>query len=635
MTIARELFISTFLANISFIVFLPLFTGILLIVLPQRFRIFKQVFALIISIITFISALLIYIAKSAGRYVNLFNLFPLRYLSLSEDFEAVTGLAVLNVDNLAKLIVLFVCLFSVIIIIYSFAYINKANNIRNYYAYLMLTLACSVCAALADNLILFIIFWGFLCLTLYKLIKGYDEESSTAATKSLILIGASDGFIIFGMAVLWKIGQTMEISRLNVATNNFLNVFAFFSFLIGSFTKAGAFPFHTWIPDYAKKAPASSSAFLPASLDKLLGIYFMVRICKDMFVINQWLTLILLITGVITIIIGVMMALMQHNYKRLLGYHAVSQVGYMVVGLGLGTPLGIVGGLFHMINNALYKSGLFLVAGSIEKRTGKENLNDLGGLSRAMPLTFIAALIFSLSISGIPPFNGFASKWTIYQGIVDFGKETGIANRLWIIWLSLAVIGSALTLASFVKFITGAFMGRARKEFNKVKEVSTVMWLPQVFLALVCIGFGIFATNLVLPKIFAPLVGDFQYAGSWNSSTISFLVLISIILGFLIYLAGNIKNMRTADSFVGGEKIQQQTGYSSTEFYKTISNFNIFSFFYKKADNKRFDIYNVSKDIILWLYRRFSTAHSGVLSSYAIWFLVGLTIMLILLLSFI
>jgi len=635
MNLAGDLLLNTFLAHISVIVFLPLIGGILLIILPERIKIFKRVFALVISIITFISALQIYIVKSAVEHVNLFNLFPLRNLSISEDFEAVTGLAVLNIDNLAKLIVLFVCLFSVIIIIYSFVYINKTKNIRNYYAYLLLTLGGSLYAALADNLILFITFWGFLCLTLYKLIKGYDEESSAAATKSLILIGASDGFIIFGMAILWKIGQTMEISQLKVATNNYLNVIAFFSFLIGSFTKAGAFPFHTWIPDYAKKAPASSSAYLPASLDKLLGIYFMVRICRDMFILNQWLTLILLIIGVLTIIIGVMMALMQHNYKKLLGYHAVSQVGYMVTGLGLGTPLGIVGGLFHMVNNALYKSGLFLVAGSIEKRTGKEDLDDIGGLSRAMPLTFITALIFALSISGIPPFNGFASKWTIYQGIIDFGKEPGIANQLWIIWLSLAVIGSALTLASFVKFITGAFLGRARKEFNDVKEVSIVMWLPQVFLALLCVGFGVFATNLIIPKIFAPIVGDFQYTGSWNSQTISLLVLVSIILGIFIYLIGNIKNFRTADSFIGGEKIQQETGYSSTEFYNTIANQNFFSFFYKHADKKQFDLYNVSKNIILWLYAKFSNVHSGVLSNYAIWFLVGLVIMLILLLSFI
>jgi formate hydrogenlyase subunit 3/multisubunit Na+/H+ antiporter MnhD subunit len=635
MNIAGDLLLNTFLANISSIVFLPLLAGILLLILPERIRVFKRIFALAISIITLISAVQIYFAKYAGQYVNLFNLFPMRYLPISEDHEAVTGLAVLNVDSLARLIVMFVCLFSVIIIIYSFVYIDKAKNIRNYYAYIMLTLAGSAIAALADNLILFVVFWGFLCFTLYKLIKGYDEESSAAATKSLLLIGASDGFILFGMAVLWKIGQTMEISRLSVATNNYLNVFAFFSFLIGSFTKAGAFPLHTWIPDYTKKAPATSSAYLPASLDKLLGIYFMIRICRDIFILNQWLTLILLTTGVLTIIIGVMMALMQHNYKKLLGYHAVSQVGYMVVGIGLGTPLGFVGGLFHMINNALYKSGLFLVAGSIEKRTGKEELDDIGGLSGAMPLTFIAALIFALSISGVPPFNGFASKWTIYQGIIDFGKEPGIANSLWIIWLSLAVIGSALTLASFVKFITGAFLGRTRKEFKNVKEVSIVMWLPQLFIALICIGFGVFATNLVIPKIFAPLAGDFQYTGSWNSSTISFLVLISIVLGIVIYLAGNIKNIRTADSFIGGEKMQQETGYSPTEFYKTIANQSFFSFFYKKADKKLFDLYNLSKNAILWAYKKFSTAHSGVLSNYAIWFLVGLVVMLVLLLSFI
>jgi formate hydrogenlyase subunit 3/multisubunit Na+/H+ antiporter MnhD subunit len=621
------------LTRIFYIVFLPLIGGILLIILPERIKIFKGVFALIISIFTFISALQIYIVKSAVGHVNLFNLFLLRKIPLSEDFEAITGLAYLNVDNLAKLIVLFVCLFSVIIILYSFVYINKEKNIRNYYTYILLTLGASVCAVLADNLILLITFWGFLAITLYKLIKGYDEESSAAAKKSLILIGASDGFMIFGVAILWKIGQVMGISQLKIETNNLLNVIAFFSLLIGSFTKAGAFPFHTWIPDYTKKAPASSSAYLPASLDKLLGIYFMVRICRDMFIVNQWLTLILLIIGILTIIIGVMMALIQHNYKKLLGYHAVSQVGYMVTGLGLGTPLGIVGGLFHMINNSLYKSGLFLVAGSIEKRTGKEELDDIGGLSGAMPLTFITALIFALSISGIPPLNGFASKWTIYQGIIDFGKEPGIANRLWIIWLALAVIGSALTLASFVKFITGAFLGRVRKEFNKVKEVNIAMWFPQVFLALLCVGFGVFATNLIIPKMFLPVAGDFQFVGSWNSSIISLLVIISIILGILIYLAGNIKNFRISDSFVGGETFRDETGYSSTEFYNTISNSNLFSFFYKKAEEKWFDIYYISRSVILWLNTKFSSIHNGVLSNYVIWVLAGLIIMLILLFS--
>ena len=159
------------------------------------------------------------------------------------------------------------------------------------------------------------------------------------------------------------------------------------------------------------------------------------------------------------------MALVQHNYKRLLGFHAVSQVGYMILGFGLGSAIGIAAGLFHMINNALYKSGLFLSAGCVEYRTGKEDIDDLGGLSKVMPVTFIASLVFAMSISGIPPFNGFASKWMIYQGIIDFGSGSGLPNKLWVIWLGSAVLGSALTLASFIKFIGGIFLGRRKTCF--------------------------------------------------------------------------------------------------------------------------------------------------------------------------
>jgi len=326
------------------------------------------------------------------------------------------------------------------------------------------------------------------------------------------------------------------MSEINITTSGTLGIIAFLALLVGSFTKAGAMPFHSWVPDYVKKAPASSSAFLPASLDKLLGIYFLVRICKDIFQLTDWATLMLLIIGAVTIIGAVMMALVQHNYKKLLGYHAVSQVGYMITGIALGSPLGIAAGMFHMINNALYKGGLFLTAGSVEKRTGKENLDELGGLSKMMPLTFFAALIFALSISGIPPFNGFFSKWMIYQGIIDFGNGTGLANKLWIVWLTLAVLGSALTLASFIKLIAGIYLGRRNKEFAKVKEVSLLMWLPQIFIAIVCIGFGIFAAKLVIPYLIEPVTGTLDYVGIWQSQSVSILILVSVVVGFLIYL---------------------------------------------------------------------------------------------------
>ena len=290
-----------------------------------------------------------------------------------------------------------------------------------------------------------------------------------------------------------------------------------------------------------------------------------------MFLLNDAMRILLLSIGVITIISAVMMALVQHNYKRLLGFHAVSQVGYMILGFGLGSIIGIAAGLFHMINHAIYKSGLLLSAGCVEYRTGEENIDELGGLSKAMPVTFFASLIFAMSISGVPPLNGFASKWMIYQGIIDFGIGSGIANKLWMLWLGLAVLGSALTLASFIKLIGGIFLGRRKTVLENVREVPFLMWMPLLILALFCIFFGVFATNLIVPKLFMPVSGEFEFAGYWNSSLVSLLVLISIALGILIYLATGLKKFRTEDSFIGGEKIQDQTGYPTPEFYKTIS----------------------------------------------------------------
>jgi formate hydrogenlyase subunit 3/multisubunit Na+/H+ antiporter MnhD subunit len=435
--------------------------------------------------------------------------------------------------------------------------------------------------------------------------------------------------MIIGIAIIWKITGSLSMGGISVPTTNVLSVVAFLALLTGSFTKAGAFPFHTWVPDYAKSAPASSSAYLPASLDKLLGIYFLARITTKLFILNEWMTLLLLAIGIITIISAVMMALVQHNYKRLLGFHAVSQVGYMILGFGLGSMIGVAAGLFHMINNTLYKSGLFLSAGCVEYRTGKEEIDDLGGLSKAMPFTFFSSLVFAMSISGVPPFNGFASKWMIYQGIIDFGSGTGLANKLWVVWLGFAVLGSALTLASFIKFVGGVFLSRRKSEFENVREVPVMMWIPMVILSIFCIIFGVFATNFVVPKLFMPVSGEFQFTGFWNSSFVSLLVFISIILGIIVYMGLNIKRFRIEDSFIGGEKIQDQTSYSTPEFYKTFGEFRFLAWIYKKAEERWFDIYDLSKQIILWISHQLSEEHTGVLPGYVIWVFAGLIIMLL------
>jgi formate hydrogenlyase subunit 3/multisubunit Na+/H+ antiporter MnhD subunit len=616
---------------IEMIVLLPVITGILLFMVPEKLRIIKGIIGLVIAAVTLYFAWQLYNEPVSGGQINLFDIGFLNRFDKAGYLSAVIPFTMLNVDSLARFIVLLISFFSLLILVYSILYVTKEKALKNYYPFVLLTLGVSALTVLADSLLLFIFCWGFLGLTLYKLIKGYDEESSAAAKKTFILIGASDGIMILGIAIIWKITGLFNMSEISVGTTDAIRITAFLALLIGSFTKAGAFPFHTWVPDYTKSAPASSSAYLPASLDKLLGIYFMFRICNGIFMVNQGLRLTILIMGVLTIIIAVMMALIQHNYKKLLGYHAISQVGYMIVGLGLGTVLGLAGGLFHMLNNALYKAGLFLVAGNVEKQTGKEELEELGGLSGAMPITFIAALIFALSISGIPPFNGFASKWMIYQGIIDFGKQPGMANHVWIIWLALAVIGSALTLASFIKFISGIFLGR-RTEANKVTEVNPAMWSPVILLALICLVAGVFASRLVIPRLFEPILGEINYTGIWDSSAIALLILFSIILGVLIYLIGNIKRFRKEDSFIGGEVNRDQTGYAVVDFYKTIGEAPVFKYLYNGAEKKWFDLYDLCKGLVLKISQLFSAAHNGILSNLAFWVLAGLIFMFIFLL---
>jgi len=615
-----------------YIILLPIVAGIILFLLPERLKAIKALFALIVSIIVLYLGFVVYGYESQTIQLTLVPQTTPDGSMLHELLVGAGQYLTLNIDPLSQLIALFVGGFAVVIAIYSSRSVHQKKKIYHFYSFFLITLGSAIGAVLADNMLLFIFFWGILGFTLYKLIKGQDEKSSAAAKKTLIIIGASDGIMILGIAIIWQLTGTWNMSELDLATSSSLEIWAFITLMIGSFTKAGAFPFHSWIPDFAQHAPASSTAYLPASLDKLLGIYFLTRLCVDLFQVNQWLTLILIILAVLTILTAVMMALIQHNFKRLLSFHAVSQVGYMILGIAIATPLAVAAGLFHMVNHALYKSGLFLSAGSVQDKTGKEDLDDLGGLSSRMPVTFFSALIFALAISGIPPLNGFASKWMIYQGIIDFGHGSGIASQLWIIWLAGAVLGSALTLASFIKFISGIFLGRRKEAFDRLREVNILMWLPKLLLAIVCIGFGVFATNWVVPGLFESYTGPFEFVGVWQSSTVSLLVLVYIVLGILIYLAGNIRNMRKADAYIGGETFYETAGYRVTEYYNTIREMRPLKEIYETAQKGWFDIYVLFKKLFYGLNLIFSKVHTGVMTAYAIWIFAGFIIIMLLLL---
>ncbi len=528
-------------------------------------------------------------------------------------------------DYLSSFVSIFAAFFAVMIVVYSSAYLKGRKGLLGYCLLVLATLLCSFGAIYANHLVVFLVFWGLLGPLLYLLI-GYGDKERTPATakKALIIVGGTDAFMVLGLALIWKLAHEMRMDQLSIALTSKSAVVAYLCLMFGAFAKSGAMPFHNWVPDTAEDAPTPVAAYLPASLDKLLGIYFLTRISLDVFQLHFQMNTFVMMMGSITIVAAVMMALVQHDLKRLLGYHAVSQVGYMVLGIGTGNPIGIAGGLFHMLNNAIYKSCLFMSGGAVEKTAGTTNLEKLGGLAKVMPFTFVAFLVASLSISGVPPFNGFASKWMIYQGVIETGKTGSV---LWIVFLVSAMFGSALTLASFMKLIHAIFLGQPSPALeNKPREASFAILLTTGTLAFLCVLFGVFAYQIPLKWFVLPSIGGLvEFQGVWNASLATFLILCAILVGLVIYGLGRAAKTRESDAFVGGEILSDHPDMrlSGTEFYATIQDIPLLKRIYRLAQEKYFDLYEVGTKVALRIAGALRDLHNGVLPTYLAWCLLG------------
>jgi multicomponent Na+:H+ antiporter subunit D len=261
-------------------------------------------------------------------------------------------------------------------------------------------------------------------------------------------------------------------------------------FLAGFGFKAALVPFHAWLPDAHPSAPASISAMLSGILIKTLGVYAILRVFFNIIGLTQGYLSILMFLGALSMLVGVVLALSQWDLKRLLAYHSISQIGYVVLGIGLGTPLGILGGLFHLFNHSIFKSLLFLNSGAVDYAAGTRDLKETGGLAKVMPVTAKTNLIASMAIAGIPPFNGFFSKLLIILACIQKG-HLGYGF--------CAVIASILTLASFMKVQKFAFLGELKDKFKDIKEVPATMRLSMITLAVICTVSGLLLIPLFRP----------------------------------------------------------------------------------------------------------------------------------------
>ncbi len=519
--------------SLLFLFFMPLAAGLVLFFLKQQDDLKKNL-SLGLLLLSLLFSIYLFL-KPPGHWSRyLFNGYTLT----------------LGLDRLSRLILVFANLFAGLICLYSKDYMSAR---RGYFSRLLLLISFVNLEILATDFIIFILAWLGSIFMLYALL---NLGSRFSARKAATILGFSWICFIAGACIYFRFSGSSAMSGgLTMVLNQPVAWLAFCLMLVGGLAKMGSGPFHTWIPTASENAPIPVMAILPASLDKLLGVYILSRICLDFFVLNDFVIGLLLIIGSLTIIFAVLMALTQHDLRKLLAYHAISQAGYMVLGLGTANPIGIIGAIFHMFNNAIYKSGLFMVGGAAEKQKGTFDLDKLGGLARYMPITFACGLILSLSISGVPPFNGFASKWMIYQGaLLGLVSSPSIYLRfVYMFALIAAMFGSALTLASFIKFIHAIFLGQDNNPpGKKISETSGRMLTPLLILAGLCVLLGIFSNAFIKGSLAPSFAFTLNYGGAWNSMFVALFLGLALLLGFILWrLTSGGRKVREDGFFTG------------------------------------------------------------------------------------
>jgi formate hydrogenlyase subunit 3/multisubunit Na+/H+ antiporter MnhD subunit len=599
---------------------IPLLAGFLCLVLPKRWQQGRAWLAIAATALTLVAVWPVF---AEGNQVQEFRGWPL-----------------LRVDALSGFVLLATAGFAVLIALYSLDYMKGKQGQGTYYACLLWSLAFSCGVLLANDLLVLLTCWGLLAVTLYLMIGLAGAEASEAARKTFIIVGGSDALLLLGTALLWVQHGSTRMDAAPLSLDSATAYLAFLCFAAAAFAKVGAMPLHSWLPDAAEKAYAPVTAYLPASLDKLLGIYLLARIVKDLFAMTDSMNSLLMFFGALTVLGGGMMALVQRDLKRLLAYCAISQVGYILLGIGTGSALGLAAGLFHMLNHAIYKSCLFLGAGVVEQKAGTVDLDRLGGLATRLPFTFAACLVASLAVSGIPPLNGFASKWMVYQAVIVSGLDSG--NMLWVVWLAAGILGSALTLGIFVKMLHAVFLCKPSPHIRRT-SMQKAAWptiLPMTLLAGLCVLFGVFAQALPLSFILPAVSEPVAFPGTWWPGLASGLLLLAFLVGWLVY-AFTLRNgkLRQSPTYIGGEELgeaqipgvpvgaERHLEVTGVDFYETVQHLPVLKPLYAMAQRKVFDLYESGGKATAYLVGLLRGGHTGLLPLYLAWFVLGLLIM--------
>lgn len=428
-------------------------------------------------------------------------------------------------DGFSALVLCIISFIGLMSVIFSMTYMHRYTSTNNFYALFCLMVAGMNGVVLSGDIFNIFVFLEISSISAYALVAFGVGRSELEATLKYQVLGVLASFIIlFAIGFIYWKTRTLNIADIRAAFSEGHDrsyyLLVQLMLLAGFGLKAAIIPFHAWLPDAHSSAPSPISAMLSGVLIKAVGIYVIIRLFFNMFEITVEMATVITTLGAVSMVLGTFLAIGQWDIKRLLAYSSISQMGYVIMSVGIGmiliargirievAALAITGGIFHMLNHAAFKSLLFLNAGAIEYSAGTRDLREMGGLAKSMPVTSATSFAASLSISGIPPFNGFFSKLIIIIAAV-LGHFYFLA--------ALAALVSIITLAYFMKVQRYAFYnGNPGKALKEIKEVPGPMLLSMIILALVCLLLSTLALPAIRDAVLTPatdiLIDQMKYS---------------------------------------------------------------------------------------------------------------------------
>lgn len=443
------------------------------------------------------------------------------------------------IDGLSLAFLLLISGIGTLIVLYAGGYLKGHPQQGRFFSFILMFMGAMLGLVASDSFLMLFVFWELTSITSFLLI-GFDharEAARRAALQALIVTGGGGLFLLAGLLLLWDVTDVTQFSLLmsfgpEVRASPFYLAILFL-LLGGAFTKSAQFPFHFWLPN-AMEAPTPVSAYLHSATMVKAGVYLLMRLNPVMGETLAWETILPAVGG-LTLLVGAVLAIRQTDLKLMLAYTTVASLGLLVMLTGFGSEHAIAAAALYLVAHSLFKGALFMVAGLIDHETGTRDVTKLGGLRRAMPVTFLAALVAALSMGGLPPFFGFLAKEEIYVALAG-GSLRAIA------FTTAAVLGNALMFAIAFAVALKPFLGQPVETPKHPHEGPVLLWAPPMLLAVKGLTIGVFS-GIAHALLTSPLAS--AISGMPQTITISavphlgialYLSILTVVLGVVVFL---------------------------------------------------------------------------------------------------